>query len=238
LSAIGQALAKNDSKGLADALKKLAAQVSKMTPTQRAQLAQQLEQAANQAQQDPNLNAALHQLARSAASGSSSDIADASNAVRQAAAQDAATQAQNNNIDQISQSLQQSANAFTSATDGTNSQNQGQGQGQQQTQGQRQQPAQGQQPGQGSNSGLGNGNNTSNKTGKNEPITVPGKIGSGTSTVSNDGSSGVVQNGSSVPYSQVIQQYSQMAHDAIDNSTISPTLKDLVHSYFNALEGK
>jgi hypothetical protein len=230
LSAIGQALAKNDSKGLADALKKLAAQVSKMTPTQRAQLAQQLEQAANQAQQDPNLSAALHQLARSAASGSSSDIADASNAVRQAAAQDAATQAQNNNIDQISQSLQQSANAFTSATDGTNSQNQGQGQGQQQTQGQ--------QPGQGSNSGLGNGNNTSNKTGKNEPITVPGKIGSGTSTVSNDGSSGVVQNGSSVPYSQVIQQYSQMAHDAIDNSTISPTLKDLVHSYFNALEGK
>src|SRR5216117_3117085 len=41
LSAIGQALAKNDSKGLADALKNLAAQVSKMTPAQRAQLAQQ-----------------------------------------------------------------------------------------------------------------------------------------------------------------------------------------------------
>ncbi len=65
LSAIGQALAKNDSKGLADALKNLAAQVSKMTPAQRAQLAQQLEQAANQAQQNPNLSAALHQLARS-----------------------------------------------------------------------------------------------------------------------------------------------------------------------------
>ncbi|TMD79032.1 MAG: hypothetical protein E6I97_05715, partial [Chloroflexi bacterium] len=41
LSALGQALAGNDNKGLATALKKLADQVSKMTPAQRAQLAQQ-----------------------------------------------------------------------------------------------------------------------------------------------------------------------------------------------------
>lgn len=229
LSAIGQALAKNDSKGLTDALKNLAAQVSKMTPAQRAQLAQQLEQAANQAQENPNLSSALHQLARSVADGNSSEISDASNAVQAAATQDAATQAQNNTIDQVSQSLQQTANALTSVTDGTNAQNQGQ------------QQTQGQQPGQGSNSGLGNGgrgNNPGSKTGKNETVTVPGQIGSGTSTQSNDGSNGVVQNGSSVPYSQVIQQYSQMAHDAIDNSSISPSLKDLVHGYFNALEGQ
>ena len=245
LSAIGQALAKNDSKGLADALKNLAAQVSKMTPAQRAQLAQQLEQAANQAQQNPNLSTALHQLARSVADGSTSEISDASNAIQAAAAQDAATQAQNNTIDQVSQSLQQTANALTSATDGTNSQNQGQGQGQQQAQGQGLQQGKGQgqglQSGQGSNGGLGNGgrgNNPGSKTGKNETVTVPGQIGSGTSTQSNDGSNGVVQNGSSVPYSQVIQQYSQMAHDAIDNSSISPSLKDLVHSYYNALEGQ
>lgn len=241
LSAIGQALAKNDSKGLADALKNLAAQVSKMTPAQRAQLAQQLEQAANQAQQDPNLSAALHQLAHSVAGGSTSEISDASNAIQAAAAQDAATQAQNNTINQVSQSLQQTANALTSATDGTTAQNQNQGQ--QQAQGQQQGKGQGQglQPGQGSNGGLGNGgrgNNPGSKTGKNETVTVPGQIGSGTSTQSNDGSNGVVQNGSTVPYSQVIQQYSQMAHDAIDNSSISPSLKDLVHSYFNTLEGQ
>ena len=118
LSAIGQALAKNDSKGLADALKNLTAQVSKMTPAQRAQLAQQLEQAANQAQQNPNLSAALHQLARSVAGGSTSEISDASNAIQAATTQDAATQAQNNTINQVSQSLQQTANALTSATDG------------------------------------------------------------------------------------------------------------------------
>src|SRR6266496_2165493 len=247
LSAIGQALAKNDSKGLADALKNLAAQVSKMTPAQRAQLAQQLEQAANQAQQNPNLSAALHQLARSVAGGSTSEISDASKAIQAAAAQDAATQAQNNTINQVSQSLQQAANALTSATDGTTAQNQNQAQqqaqGQQQVQGQQQGKGQGQalQPGQGSKGGLGNGgkgNNPGSKTGKNETVTVPGQIGSGTSTQSNDGSNGVVQNGSTVPYSQVIQQYSQMAHDAIDNSSISPSLKDLVHSYFNTLEGQ
>ena len=67
---------------------------------------------------------------------------------------------------------------------------------------------------------------------------VPGQIGSGNSTQSNDGNNSVVQNGSSIPYSQVIERYKQMAHDAIDNSDISPDLKDLVHGYFNTLEGQ
>jgi len=67
---------------------------------------------------------------------------------------------------------------------------------------------------------------------------VPGQIGSGSSTQSNDGNNSVVQNGSSVPYSQVVERYKQMAHDAIDNSDISPDLKDLVHGYFNTLEGQ
>ena len=195
-----------------------------MTPAQRAQLAQQLEKAANQAQQNPDLSSSLHQLARSVASGSPGEVSDASNSVQKAAAQDATTQAQSNSINQVSQSLQQSANALAPATDGTRSQNQGQQQGQE------------------SNGGQGNkggkGDNPGNKPGKNEPVSVPGKIGSGTSTQSNDGSNGVVQNGSSVPYSQVIAQYNQMAHDAIDNSSISPTMKDLVHSYFKALEGQ
>jgi hypothetical protein len=29
-----------------------------------------------------------------------------------------------------------------------------------------------------------------------------------------------------------------MAHDAIDNSDVSPGTKDLVHSYFDGLEGQ
>jgi hypothetical protein len=47
-----------------------------------------------------------------------------------------------------------------------------------------------------------------------------------------------VQPGQSVPYSKVIQQYNLMAHDAIDNSSIPPDLKDLVHGYFDTLEGQ
>src|SRR6266566_3450749 len=59
-----EAAANGDSKGLDAALQKLASQVQKMTPAQRAQLAQQIEQAANQARQNPQLSAALHQLAK------------------------------------------------------------------------------------------------------------------------------------------------------------------------------
>ncbi len=40
------------------------------------------------------------------------------------------------------------------------------------------------------------------------------------------------------PTLQVIAHYDQMAHDAIDNSDISPDLKDLVHQYFDSLEGQ
>lgn len=69
-------------------------------------------------------------------------------------------------------------------------------------------------------------------------MTIPGQIGQGTSTQTNDNSNGVVIPGSSVPYSQVIEQYNQMAHDAIDNSNISPDTKDLVHDYFDTLEGQ
>jgi len=56
-------------------------------------------------------------------------------------------------------------------------------------------------------------------------------------TQTND-NNGVVQPGKAVPYSQVIQDYNQMAHDAIDNSNVSPSEKDLVHSYFDTLEGQ
>lgn len=243
LSALGKALASNDSKALAAALKNLASQISSMTPAQRAQLASQIEEAANQASKNPTLSAALHQLAKAVANGNSSDITDASNAVQAAASQDATTQAQTDSINSASQALQQAANSFASSTDSSTTQGQ-QGQGQTQGQGQQDQGQQGQgnnqgqtQGGQGhSNSGGTNG--PGNKSGQNEQVFVPGQIGSGNSQQTNGGDNGVVQPGTSVPYSQVIERYIQMAHDSIDNSSVSPDLKDLVHGYFDTLSGQ
>ena len=269
LSTAGQALAKGDNKGLDAALQKLASQVKNMTAAQRAQLAQQIEQAANQARQNPQLSSALHQLAKAVADGSPSDVSDAINAVENAATQDTANQENNNSIDQASQTLQNTATALASATDNTSgqnqaqnqgqgqNQNQGQGQGQGQNQGQGQIPGQGQSPGQGQgqNQGQGQGQNqgqnqgqgnngtggqtgTGNKQGKNDQVYVPGQVTSGTSTITNNGNNGIVQPGRPVPYSKVIAQYQQMAHDDIDSSNIPPDLKDLIQEYYNSLEGQ
>jgi len=115
---------------------------------------------------------------------------------------------------------------------GQQGQNQGKGQGQGQgQQGQNQGKGQGQGQGQGSSSGAGNGQ------GKNEQVYVPGQINQGSSTQSTGSNSNTVQSGNQVSYSQVIAQYNQMAHDAIDNSDISPDVKDAVHDYFNSLGG-
>ena len=233
LQALGQALANGDSKALASALKNLASQISKLSPAQRAQLAQQLEQAAGQASQDPTLSSALHDLAKAVASGNSSDINAATQEVENAASQTASATANQGSIDQASQSLQQAQDSLAQSGDGTNPgqarQGQGQGQGQQ-GQGQGQQ-------GQG-HGGSGGGNNNGNKQGNGEQVYVPGQIGSGSSSQTNGGNNGIVQPGQSVPFSQVIQEYTAMAHDAIDNSGIPLDLKDLVHGYFDTLEGQ
>ena len=67
---------------------------------------------------------------------------------------------------------------------------------------------------------------------------MPGQIGQGNSQQTPDNNTGVVESGNQVSYQQVIEQYNQMAHDAIDNSNIAPDLKDLVYNYFNTLEGQ
>ena len=264
LNAAGQALASNNQKALANALNNLASQASKLSPAQRSQLAQQIESAANQAGQDTNLSSALHQLAKSVADGNASEIADASQAVQSAANQNAAAQAQDNSITQAQQGVQQAANNLASATDGSNNTAQNQGQGQQgqgqsqQGQGQGQQgqgqgqQGQGQGQGQSQNQGQGRGqgqggqgkggsggaNGAGNNSGKNDQVYVPGQISSGTSTQSNNGNPGQVQPGTDQSFSQVIQEYSQMAHDAIDNSNIPPDMQDLIQNYFNNLEGQ
>jgi hypothetical protein len=125
---------------------------------------------------------------------------------------------------------------------------QGQGQGKSQGQGQGKSQGQwGQGQGKGQDQGQGQGgqgqgqggsNGTNNGHGKNEQVYVAGQINQGSGTQSMDNTSNTVQSGNQVSYSQVIAQYDQMAHDAIDNSNISPDDKDLVQNYFNSLEGQ
>ena len=253
LKALGNALANNDSKQISRALQNVGGQLNKMSSQQRAQLSQQLEKAANQAGQNQSLSSALHQAAKAVADGNQSEVNDAAKAVQVASAHNAITQAKENSINGTAQSLQQVANNLAASTDGSNNQNQEQPQqsqnqnqsqqGQsQQSQGQQGQQAQGQgqgQQGQGQGTGGSKGHNGSgNKQGKNEQVVIPGQISSGSSTQSADNNTGIVQSGSSVPFSQVIQHYNQMAHDEIDNSNIPSDQKDLVHNYFNQLEGR
>ena len=233
LSNTGKALASGDSKALNSSLKNFASQIANMTPAQRAQLAQQIEQAASQGRNNPQLSSALHQLAKAVAEGNPNEVSDATKTLESAASQDSANKASNDSINQASQSLQNAANALASSTDNSNGQNASQTQ----TPGQGQNPGQSKTPGQGQGIGGQSGqNNTNNNSGKNEQVFVPGQVGSGTSNISVDGSTGTVQSGNSVPYSQVIAQYSQMAHDAIQDSNIPPDLKNLIQDYFNSLE--
>ncbi len=216
LKSIGQALANNDTQGLAAALQKLADQVSKMTPQQRSNLAQQLEQAANQASQNPQPSSAMHNLAKSLADGNTSEQSDAAKELQAAAAQDAQSQAKEQGLNQTSQALQQVANNLAASTDNSQSQQAqsqsqsqsqqagqqaqaGAGQGKPSEQGQNQQ-GQGQQGQGGGNGGKGSNGAGSNQ-GKDEQVYVPGQIGTGTSQQTSDNSSGTVQSGSNVPYS-------------------------------------
>ena len=265
LQALGQALANNDIKSLSQALQNLASQASKLSQAQRDQLAQELENAANQANLNPDLKSALHQLAQALTENNAKEIANASQALQSAANQTATDSNSQATLTQASQSLQNAANNLAAPTDSPNGTSQGQpGQGQNQGQ---QEPGQGQgkgQPqqgqgqgghqghrGQGQGEGRGqgqgqggqgqqkqDGSSGTNGQGKNEQVYVPGQINQGSGTQSTDNNSSAVQSGDQVSYSQVIAQYSQMAHDAIDNSSISPDDKDLVHDYFNSLEGR
>ena len=112
LSNTGKALASGDSKALNSSLQNLTSQIANMTPAQRAQLAQQIERASSQGQNNSQLSSALHQLAKAVADGNPSEVSDASKTLESAASQDSANTATNNSIDQASQSLQNAANAL------------------------------------------------------------------------------------------------------------------------------
>lgn len=233
VKAAGKALATGDSKGLSNALQKLASQVGSMSADQRAQLAQQIAQTANAASGNPQLASALQQLAKSVANGNANDVADAVKAVQSASAAASADQSATNAINQAAQALQNTANAVASSSNSSPNATANQipaslvpGQGRN--------PSPSQSSGQG-NQGTGGQGNTGSKTGKNEQVFVPGQVNSGNSSITSNGDSGTVQQGSSVSYAQVLAQYMQMAHDAIDNSNIPPDLKSLISGYFDSL---
>ena len=236
LKALGKALATGDSKGLSSALQKLASQIGGMTADQRARLAQQIAQAANAASGNPQLASALQQLAKATADGSASDIADAIKAVENASAAASADQSTNNSINQAAQALQNVANAIASSSTNSPNANANQVTGSPN-------PGQGRSPGNSpsysqGNQGTSGQGNKSDKTGKSEQVFVPGQVSSGSSTTTSNGDTGTVQQGTSVSYAQVLAQYTQMAHDAIDNSNIPPDLKRLINNYFNSLNGQ
>lgn len=236
VKATGKALATGDNKGLSNALQKLASQVGSMSADQRAQLARQLSQAANAASGNPQLASALQQLAKSVADGNTIDIQDAIKAVQNASAAASADQSTTNAINQAAQALQNTANAVASASNSAPNATANQipaslvpGQGRS--------PSTSPSSTQG-DQGTGGQGNTGSKTGKSEQVFVPGQVNSGNSTITSNGDTGTVQQGSSVSYAQVLAQYMQMAHDAIDNSNIPPDLKNLISGYFNSLNGQ
>ncbi len=157
-------------------------------------------------------------------------------AVESASAAASADQSTTNAIDQAAQALQNTANAVASSSNSSSNATANQipdslapGQGRN--------PSPSQSSGQG-DQGTGGQGNTGSKTGKSEQVFVPGQVNSGNSTITSNGDSGTVQQGTSVSYAQVLAQYVQMAHDAIDNSNIPPDLKSLISGYFNSLNGQ
>jgi hypothetical protein len=65
-------------------------------------------------------------------------------------------------------------------------------------------------------------------------VFVPGKQGKGAEIVRN-GPLGAPTTGALVPYQQVVGQYAQSAHQALDRSALPPALQGKVRRYFSTL---
>ncbi len=66
-------------------------------------------------------------------------------------------------------------------------------------------------------------------------VYIPGKFGKGTHTIQNGGPSGAPLRGSTVPYRQVIGQYEQTAHTALDRASLPPSMQAYVRQYFSSI---
>jgi hypothetical protein len=65
-------------------------------------------------------------------------------------------------------------------------------------------------------------------------VFVPSKQGNGGEVVKN-GPNGAPQIGSLVPYQQVLGQYSQQAHQALDRGSLPAPVQSYVHRYFSTI---
>ncbi|MDQ2741129.1 MAG: hypothetical protein M3Z66_02340 [Chloroflexota bacterium] len=66
-------------------------------------------------------------------------------------------------------------------------------------------------------------------------VYIPGKFGKGTHTIQNGGPNGAPLRGSTVPYRQVIGQYAQTAHTALDRASLPPSMQTYVRQYFSSI---
>jgi hypothetical protein len=65
-------------------------------------------------------------------------------------------------------------------------------------------------------------------------VFIPGKQGKGPQTIVS-GPKGAPEPGALVPYQQVVGQYAQSAHQALDRSAIPPSLQGYVRRYFSSI---
>ena len=250
-----QAITTSPAQG-AQSLRQLASNLQNLSPTDRAQLAQALAQAAQQAK-DPQMAASLQKAGAALAKG---DIAVAGAALNEVAGQMDALQQQESNDQEIASAIngleasrQQLASqadrdsgssstsqASASASAGTSGSGNGNGNG----------------SGQGSNQGSGAGNGTGN--GGTGTGGTGGQGGSGSGAGSGTAASstervyvpappvpgqpendptplGPGQDVPLTPYTQVIQAYEQVALDATSQSLIPGSESDLIRQYFSSL---
>ncbi len=128
----------------------------------------------------------------------------------------------------------------------------GSGKGRGATAGQGTRPGQGRGTGRGASPGRGNGAGKGRGTGpgahgkggrgaagltpngRNVTVFIPGKQGRGAEIVRN-GPKGAPATGAYVPYQQVVGQYAQGAHQALDRAALPPSLQGYVRRYFMTL---
>lgn len=80
----------------------------------------------------------------------------------------------------------------------------------------------------------GRGRSSLSKKGRTTMVYVPGKQGNGAEIVRN-GPKGAPAPGALVPYQQVVGQYAQRAHQALDRTALPPSLQGYVRRYFSTL---
>jgi hypothetical protein len=80
----------------------------------------------------------------------------------------------------------------------------------------------------------GRGGRAATRGGHTETVYVPGKQGKGREIVKN-GPKGAPQAGALVPYQQVLGQYTQQAHQALDRGSLPPSVQSYVHRYFSTI---